>query len=324
MKIGILYVYIAAFMVSALYGCGQINWSRGTEVDVQAIRKLVNDFCAAHKYDDGAKLAEFYSDDAMLMPPGEPMVFGKQAIASRYQQDIEKFTAELTTTPDEIEVSGNLAFVRGTFTIRLTPKAEGEKIEATFKFIEILRKGTDGLWKPYCDIWNSDKPLPPKPEDLTAAPPHQLKLIPADSPKKTLDEKYQVGWIKASLPNDESYSQMIPVEMDEPDVNWTQRGLSKQDVDFDGHLDIGVSQHGGAKWGRFHRYLYDQEKMEFYTNSLTTELSELICADFKTDPVAKRIKITRFHGADLTEYSYQITGDHLSFCGSRKLQGSLQ
>lgn len=157
-------------MVSALCGCGQINGSRGTEADIKAIRKLINDFCAAHKYNDGSKLAEFYVDDAMLMPPDEPTVYGRQAIASRYQQDIEKFTAELTTNPEEIEVSGNLAFVRGTFTVKLTPRTEGENIDATFKFIEILRKGADGSWKPYCDIWNSDAPLPPKPKEQAPPP----------------------------------------------------------------------------------------------------------------------------------------------------------
>ena len=150
--------------------------------DIKAIRKLFDDFCAAHKYDDGAKLAEFYADDAILMPSDEPIVSGKVAIASRYQQDIDKFTAELTTTPDEIDVSGNLAFVRGTFTIKLTPRAGDEKIEATFKAISILRKSTDGSWKLYCDIWNSDAPLPPKGQSM----PSQERSVSEDSVSLTV------------------------------------------------------------------------------------------------------------------------------------------
>lgn len=306
-------------LITCLFGCGQSNGSRGTEADIKAIRKLINDFCAAHKYDDGSKLAEFYVDNAMLMPPDEPTVYGRQAIASRYQQDIEKFNAELTTNPEEIEVSDNLAFVRGTFMIKLTPRTEGENIEATFKFVEILRKGTDGSWKPYCDIWNSDAPLPPKPKELTITPPYQFELIPAENPGKVSEEKYQVGWVKASLPGDESHVQMIPVQMDEPDANWPQWGLTKQDVNFDGYLDISVCQHGGAKWGRYYWYLYDPDKKEFYTNTLTKELSELTCAGFKTDPKTKRITITRFFGAELTEYSYQIVDGHLCLSQSQIL-----
>jgi len=67
-------------------------------------------------------------------------------------------------------VSGNLGYVRGTFTIKLIPKAGGEKIEVTFKAVSILRKGVDGSWKLYCDIWNSDAPLPPKPKDQAPPP----------------------------------------------------------------------------------------------------------------------------------------------------------
>ncbi len=144
---------------SLLCGCGQ-STMRVEQDDAGAIRKLLDEFCAAHKYNDGAKLSEFYTEDAMLMPPDEPIIFGRQAIAARYQRDLEKFTGELTTVPEEIEVSDNLAFVRGTFTIRLTPRAGGEIIEATFKFIEILRRRPDGSWAPYCDIWNSNAPLP--------------------------------------------------------------------------------------------------------------------------------------------------------------------
>jgi hypothetical protein len=104
---------------------------------------------------------------------------------------------------------------------------------------------------------------------------------------------------------------MIPVEMDEPDNNWPQWGLNKQDVNFDGYLDIGVCQHGGAKWGRLHWYLYDPDKMKFYTNTLTRELSELTCAGLKADPKTKRIKRTQFIGAEINEYTYEIVDGHL-------------
>lgn len=315
MKYAVVRVVLPVLIASVLCGCGQSVKTSGAEDDIKAIRKLMNDFCAAHKYDDGAKLAEFYSDDAMLMPPGEPMVFGKQAIASRYQQDIEKFTAELTTTPDEIEVSGNLAFVRGTFTVLLTPKTEGEKIEATFKFIEILRKGIDGSWKPYCDIWNSDAPLPPKPEDLTTAPPHQFKLIPTDNPKEITEGVYQVGWIRVSMPNSDEEVQTIPVKMDEPYVHWVQWGLEKQDVNFDGYMDIAVTRHGGAKWGKFFWWLYDPETKQYYSNSLSEELSKLTFAQFWTVPETQEIKTKGYTGTEPTEYTYRIVEGHLRQVG---------
>ncbi|MHC4545075.1 MAG: YybH family protein [Planctomycetota bacterium] len=285
------------------------------EEDVKAIRKLFDDFCEAHKYGDGVKLAEFYTDDAMLMPSDEPIVSGKVAIASRYQRDFEDFTVELVTIPDEIDVSGNLGFVRGTFTVKLTPKAEGEKIEITFKAISILRKGTDGSWKLYCDIWNSDAPLPPKPKDQTVAPLHQFELIPTDNPMKISEGIYQVGWIKVSSANDESHNQTIPVEMDEPYVHWVQWGLEKDDVNFDGYTDIAVRQHGGAKWGKFFWWLYDPKTRQYYSNSLTEELSKLTFAQFWTVPETKEIKTKDYTGTEPTEYTYRIVEGHLRQVG---------
>jgi uncharacterized protein (TIGR02246 family) len=298
-----------------LSGCGQTA-RQASQDDIAAIRKLLDDFCAAHAFNDGAKLAEFYTDDAILMPSDEPIVSGKAAIASRYQQDIEKFTAELTTTPDEIDVSGNLAFVRGTFTIKLTPKSKGEKVEITFKAVSILRKGTDGSWKLYCDIWNSDIPMPPK--DQAAAPSHQFELMMTDNPKRTADGLYEVGWIRVLRPGRDAPVQVIPVEMNEPEVYWAERKLERQDIDFDGYTDIAVTQHGGAKWGRFHWWLYDPERDRYYSNSLTEELSELTCASLKADPKSKRITRTQFIGTELKEYVYEIVGGRLHLCESGK------
>ena len=305
------------FLSTLLPGCAQSIKRMEVQADVKAIRTLINDFSAAHRFNDGSRLAAFYTDDAVLMPEGEPIVRGKEAIAARYQQDMNDNYVELVCIPEEIEVSGDMAFLRGIFTVKITPKERGNTVELTFKAVSLLRRRPEGSWALYCDIWNSDAPLAPKGQTL--APPHEFELRATNNPTHVSEGMYRVGWIRTSLPSDESRAQIIPVEMHEPYVYWPQGGLKKQDVNFDGHLDIGVCQHGGAKWGRFYWYLYDPEKMEFYTNALTKELSELTCATFKADSETKRITITQFLGADLREYSYQIVDGHLSSCGSRKL-----
>lgn len=152
-------VFLGVLVCSLFVGCEQ-SIRRASQDDVEVIGRLIDEFCAAHKFNDGAKLAEFYTDDAMLMPPDEPIAFGKQAIAAWYQRDLDKFDVELVANPEEIKVSDKMAWVRGTFTVKLTPKEGGETIEATFKSISLWRKRPDGSWVFYCDIWNSNIPLP--------------------------------------------------------------------------------------------------------------------------------------------------------------------
>ena len=62
-------------------------------------------------------------------------------------QQYEKFMKSIPVIPD--------------VAVKILSIAE-DKIEISFKALSILRKGVDGSWKLYCDIWNSDAPLPPK------------------------------------------------------------------------------------------------------------------------------------------------------------------
>ncbi len=131
-----------------------------TEADVEAINSLRDEFIALDNAGDAAGLASLYTNDAVLMPPNESAVTGNQAIESWFQTTFDQFTIEFTLASDELEVVGDLAFDGGSYMIALTPKADGEPMEETGKYIIILRKQVDGSWKLVRDIWNSDSPLP--------------------------------------------------------------------------------------------------------------------------------------------------------------------
>jgi hypothetical protein len=154
-------------------------------------------------------------------------------------------------------------------------------------------------------------------------PPHQFELIRRADPVESAPGTYRVGWIRAFLPDDPAQVQMIPVEMNDPDTDWTRGGLVRQDVNFDGYLDIAVRQHGGAKWGYLHWFLYDPKSRRFHTNDLTRELSDMTCADFQANPQTERITITRFFGVDRKEYTFRVADGQLLLCGSKwKLAGT--
>lgn len=127
--------------------------------DIKAIRKRQEEFLTAHEFHDGARLAEFYTDDALLVPPDEPIVQGKKAIAEWYQEEFKKAppTENPTVDLEEINVSGNVAFIRGIFTLKFKDD-DGIRVE-NLRFISIWRKQKDGSWLFYCDVWNTYEPL---------------------------------------------------------------------------------------------------------------------------------------------------------------------
>jgi len=149
----------------------------------------------------------------------------------------------------------------------------------------------------------------------------RFELVAAENPKEVSDGMWLVGHIGVLPAQGEEPIQTLEVRLDDPQAQWRQRGLLKHDVDFDGHLDIGVLQPGGAKWGRYFWWFYDPESGRYHANSLSEELYSLACADFQVDPERKRLRLTRFIGASLDEYLFEVGSGHLLLAGYKRLIG---
>ena len=129
-----------------------------TKEDIEAILKREDEFLAAHSFNDGAKLADFYTDDALLIPPDEPIVRGKQAIAEWYDNEFKKAPPieNPKVTLEKIEFFANLALIRGNFILKFESETADKPIIQNLRFISIWLKQPDGNWKFYCDIWNTN------------------------------------------------------------------------------------------------------------------------------------------------------------------------
>jgi ketosteroid isomerase-like protein len=71
---------------------------------------------------------------------------------------MEKFNMEEILRISEIEISGQWAFARGEYTFLASPKAGVGSFQDKGKFINILKRMPNGLWKCTHSIWNSDSP----------------------------------------------------------------------------------------------------------------------------------------------------------------------
>ncbi|MDA2931041.1 DUF4440 domain-containing protein [Acidobacteria bacterium AH-259-O06] len=129
--------------------------------DLEAINGLREEYIATANAGDVDGWLATLTDDAVFMPPNEPAVTGKEAIRSWVVKSFfDPFDIQLSLSHEEVEVAGDWAFVQGPFSYSLTPKAGGEVIEESGKFIDILKRQSDGSFKYARAIWNSDNPLP--------------------------------------------------------------------------------------------------------------------------------------------------------------------
>ena len=99
------------------------------EADIAAIKGLLDEFDAFENAGEPEKqVAIYYAEEAVRMPQDEPMLKGKAAILVRFKEGAEQYTSQIDNVAEDVQVDGDLAFMRGITTGSFTPKAGGEPI----------------------------------------------------------------------------------------------------------------------------------------------------------------------------------------------------
>jgi uncharacterized protein (TIGR02246 family) len=125
-----------------------------------ALDKLAAEFSATFNAKDAAKLASFYTEDASLMPPNQPMVKGRPNIEAYWKGAFEQGLTNLQLKPFESVISGNQAFEAGIATVTLKSGGGSKPVTDTAKYVVIFKRAND-TWKMAYDIFNSDLPAQP-------------------------------------------------------------------------------------------------------------------------------------------------------------------
>ena len=69
---------------------------------------------------------------------------------------IEKVSEEVL----ELEIAGSWAFARCSYAVTLVPRRGRQPVENRGKSVRIVTRQSDGSWKVYLDMWNSDQSPP--------------------------------------------------------------------------------------------------------------------------------------------------------------------
>jgi len=131
---------------------------RLSEADVAALRAAVDSIAAQILSHRDSAAATHYAEHAVFMVPNLPALEGRAAIRTWFAGG-PPFTS-FTLTPKEIDGRGDLAYVRGTWTLGIAAAGKTPATQDHGKFLEVRRKQADGSWLMVADIFNSDVPLP--------------------------------------------------------------------------------------------------------------------------------------------------------------------
>jgi uncharacterized protein (TIGR02246 family) len=141
---------------------------RPNAVGVREIRAVAMGIVAADNLRDIERVLAYYTPDAVLMPPGEAPVAGRDRIRPRYESLFATFTPEIDGQIEEACVGSGLGFVRGHNGGRLVPRASGEPRVLNDAYLMLLRLEGDGVWRISHLMWQSEPEPRMSPVQLNA------------------------------------------------------------------------------------------------------------------------------------------------------------
>lgn len=146
---------LAGVLIPALLtvSCNSAN-KPDPAADRKAIAAATAQFQAAESAGSVDKFRSFFADDLVMMGPNESPVIGGDSVAALMQKFHNAFKVQVEYNSQEIVVSGDWGFDRGTEHYTVTPKAGGDTIRKSGNYLYLYQRQKDGSWKQSRVIWN--------------------------------------------------------------------------------------------------------------------------------------------------------------------------
>jgi len=139
-----------------LFGCSQHGFDPVAE-QAELLRRDAEwaDLASAGK--DVEKIVSYWSDDAVLIFPGQPVLDGKAAIRAYVTESLKTpgFKIHWVSEKPVFSPDGKLAYMRGKNELTV-PGQNGAPVTLHLRGISIWRLDADGQWRCVIDISNEE------------------------------------------------------------------------------------------------------------------------------------------------------------------------
>jgi len=161
---------ICAFvaLASTLTGCNPPAGNH--DADVKAVQDTEVQWQQDFTSKDAAKIASYYTDDAIFIECGSPAVNGKAAIQKELSGMVTDpaLAVKFHSTTVDVAKSGDIAYTTGPYTIDMTDPATKQVMHDHGTYVTVYRKQADGSWKAAVDTVISEVPPPAPPPPAPA------------------------------------------------------------------------------------------------------------------------------------------------------------
>ncbi len=143
------------YILLLIIGCSEKK-EISTQADVKAIETFISKATQINNDGDFEAWADLFDEKGIFMPSNAPEITTHEGLVADCKAFDDEFKSDIIITPVEIQVLGDWAFSRTTLTGTITNKANGESSKIDLKEIAIFKRQTNGEWKLWRLIGNSN------------------------------------------------------------------------------------------------------------------------------------------------------------------------
>lgn len=146
---------IALVGMAILLSCNSAPEKMNADPTPEELMQMNKDFAKALNAKDAKAAAELYSEDASLLPPGETIITGRENIQKYWQSGIDQGISDVSVSTMATGGHGDTGYEVGRYQLSIRDTS-GKVITEIGKYVEILKRGEDGVWKSTYGIWTPD------------------------------------------------------------------------------------------------------------------------------------------------------------------------
>jgi uncharacterized protein (TIGR02246 family) len=117
----------------------------------------IRDYLEAFNSGDYKRVASYWTEDAVHLPPMGGEIRGRAALEEFYRQSSETMKAKISDYTCENRFVGDHVIVRESFTVTIQPPGE-EPVSMPGKGMWAGRKEPDGVWRTFWALARMDQP----------------------------------------------------------------------------------------------------------------------------------------------------------------------
>jgi ketosteroid isomerase-like protein len=130
------------------------------DLDAEKARLLQRDAEWAHVACEGRdidRILSYWTDDAVVLPPGLPTIVGKTALRRYVESNLQMPGFQITWSSADVVLSpdGNLAYMFSKNAVTVDGQ-DGAPVTMNGRAVTIWRREPDGEWRCAVDIWNAE------------------------------------------------------------------------------------------------------------------------------------------------------------------------